>query len=72
MIPLRNLNNLIGKKHFTDLEIEGSWLADIMDVKGLVNDVNITAWSSDTVFKTGNQYDFESCVVNEKVDNNLI
>ena len=54
MIPLRSLNNLTGTKHFTDLEIEGDWSVHVMDVEGLVNDVNISAWSIDTLFKTGN------------------
>ena len=54
MIPLANIEFMTGSKHFTDLEIEGDWSVDTMDVKGLVNDVNVRAWSSDTILKTSN------------------
>ena len=52
MVSLRNLDQLTGSKKFTQLEIEGDWSAHVMDVKGLINDVDIAAWSSDSLFRT--------------------
>lgn len=42
-----------GKKQFQELKVEGDWFADVLDVTGLINDVDLSLWPSDTIMKNG-------------------
>ena len=42
---------LTGTKHFQNLAVRGHWFVDELDVNGLINDVDVGAWPSDTVIK---------------------
>ena len=51
LVPLTTRGVLTGTKHFQNLAVRGHWFVDELNVNGLINDVDVSAWQTDTVMK---------------------
>ncbi len=51
LVSLATPGMLTGTKNFQNLAVRGNWFVDELHVKGLVNDVDVSSWPSDTVLK---------------------
>ena len=50
-IPLKYSGVLTGRKVFQHLTLSGDWSAQHLSLTGMVNDIDINNWPTDTVLK---------------------